>query len=50
MSLWVKSDVFAALADVRFTPESDQNCVAREMTLCAKSSTQIYFSYHRNIS
>jgi hypothetical protein len=25
MSLWVKSDVLGALADVRFTPESDRN-------------------------
>ena len=30
MSLWVKSDVFAALADVRFTPESDVFCAAAE--------------------
>jgi hypothetical protein len=35
--LWVKSDVFGALADVRFTPESDRLLQRREMTLCAIS-------------
>jgi hypothetical protein len=37
MSLWVISAVLVALADVRFTPESDRLLRCREMTLCAIS-------------
>jgi len=37
VSLWVKSDVFAVLADVCFTPESDRLLRCRETTLCAIS-------------
>jgi hypothetical protein len=35
--LWVISGVLGALADVRFTPESDRLLQRREMTLCAIS-------------
>jgi len=37
MTRWVKSDVFAVLADVRFTPNSDRLLRSSEVTLCAIS-------------
>jgi hypothetical protein len=37
MSLWVKSVILGAPADVRFTPDSDRLLRCREMTLCAIS-------------
>jgi hypothetical protein len=37
ISRWVKSVISGALADVRFTPESDRLLRRREMTLCAIS-------------